>query len=242
LGMLGARVNRFRVVPRRFLRSGEHGLWHTLASAIIRRPILAGGMALAILLALAYPATQLGFASGSLKNQPASQEAVAGALLMEAQFPSTPNPTQVLIQHMGAGNLLLPGQIAALRTLEAAIARDTGVARVAGPADLLPAGSAPSAAQIRRVTGRFLSADGRVALISVVARHDVGTKSAEDLVRRLRTLAAANPAGAAGGNAIHIGGAQAESTDFNDSLYARFGLIVAIVLALSYAFLFVAFR
>src|SRR6185312_16100935 len=61
LGMLGARVNGFRVVPRRFLRSGEHGLWHTLASAIIRRPILAGGMALAILLALAYPATQLGF-------------------------------------------------------------------------------------------------------------------------------------------------------------------------------------
>jgi RND superfamily putative drug exporter len=39
-----------------------------------------------------------------------------------------------------------------------------------------------------------------------------------------------------------VGGAQAEYTDFNDSLYARFGLIVATVLALSYAFLFVAFR
>jgi RND superfamily putative drug exporter len=39
-----------------------------------------------------------------------------------------------------------------------------------------------------------------------------------------------------------VGGAQAESTDFNDSLYAHFGLIVAIVLGLSYVFLFVAFR
>jgi RND superfamily putative drug exporter len=113
---------------------------------------------------------------------------------------------------------------------------------VAGPADLLPASGAPSAAQVRQVTGRFLSADGRVALISVVAKHDVGTKSAEDLVRRLRTLVAASPASAWDGNTIHVGGAQAEATDFNDSLYAHFGLIVAIVLALSYAFLFVAFR
>jgi RND superfamily putative drug exporter len=242
LGLLGTRVNRLPVVPRRFLRSGERGLWHSLAAAIIRRPILAGGLALAILLALAYPATQLSFAYGSLKNQPKAEQAVAGALFMEAHFPSTSNPTQVLIQHQGAGTLLRPGQLATLRSLEAAIARDPEVARVAGPADLLPAGGAPSAAQLRQVTNRYLSADGKVALISVVARHDVGTTSAEHLVRRLRTLAAASSAGAASGNAIHVGGAQAEYTDFNDSLYARFGLIVAIVLALSYAFLFVAFR
>jgi RND superfamily putative drug exporter len=242
LGMFGTRVNRFRVVPRRFLRAAERGLWHRLATAIIRRPVLAGGLALAALLALAYPATQLSFAYGSLKNQPAAEQAVAGALFMEAHFPSSPNPTQVLIQHSGAGTFLQPGQIAALRNLEAAIARDPEVARVAGPADLLPASGAPSAAQLRQVTNRFLSADGRVALISVVARHDVGTKSAADLVRRLRTLVAASPAGAASGNAIHVGGAQAESTDFDDSLYAHFGLIVAIVLALSYAFLFFAFR
>src|SRR5262249_11683638 len=155
------------------------------ATAIIRKPILAGGLALAILLALAYPATKLSFAQGSLKNQPAAEQSVAGALFMEAHFPSTPNPIQVLIQHQGTGSLLQHGPTAALRGLEAAIAHDPEVARVAGPADLLPAGGAPSAAQIRQVTGRFLSADGRVALISVVARHEVGTTSAENLVRRL---------------------------------------------------------
>jgi RND superfamily putative drug exporter len=206
------------------------------------KPLIAGGAALAILLALTYPVTQLSFAQGSLKNQPAAQQSVAGALFMEAHFPSTPNPTQVLIQHLGAGSLLQPGQIAALRSLEAAIARDPEVARVAGPAEFLPASGAPTAAQIRQVSGRFLSADGRVALISVTGKHEVGTSSAGDLVHRLRTLAAASPAGAASGNTIHVGGAQVESTDFNDSLYAHFGLIVTIVLGLSYLFLFVAFR
>ena len=97
-------------------------------------------------------------------------------------------------------------------------------------------------AQIGQVTGRFLSADGQVALISVVGRHDVGTSSAQNLVRRLRALIAASPAGIASGNTIYVGGVQAEYTDFNDSLYAHFGLIVILVLLFSYAFLFVAFR
>jgi uncharacterized membrane protein YdfJ with MMPL/SSD domain len=242
LGMFGTRVNRLRVVPRRFLRTGGRGLWHRLATAIVRRPIVAGGLALAILLALTYPATQLTFAYGSLKNQPASQQSVAGALFMEAHFPSSSTPTQLLIRHRGAGSLLQPGQIAALRSLEAAIARDPEVARVSGPSDFLPAGSAPAPAQIRQVTGRSLSADGRVALISVTARHDVGTKSAGDLVRRIRTLASRSQAGARGGNTTLVGGAQAEYTDFNDAIYAHFAVIVAIVLVLSFAFLVVAFR
>ncbi len=242
LGMLGRRVNRLRVVPRRFLRTGERGLWHRMATAIMRRPIIAGGLVLAILLALTYPVTQLNFAYGSLKNQPASQQAVAGALFMEAHFPSSSTPTQVLIQHLGTGTLLQPSQIAALRALEATIARDREVARVSGPADLLPAVGAPTAAQLRQVTGRFLSADGRVALITVIARHDVGTKSAEDLVRRLRALAPTSGAGTVSGNTTLVGGTQAEYTDFNDALYAHFALIVALVLVLSYAFLVMAFR
>jgi uncharacterized membrane protein YdfJ with MMPL/SSD domain len=53
-----------------FLGTEERGLWHRLATAIIRRPIIAGGVALAILLALIYPVTQLTFANGSLKNEP----------------------------------------------------------------------------------------------------------------------------------------------------------------------------
>ena len=139
LGVLGPRVNRFRVVPRRFLNTEEHGLWYRLATAITRRPILAGSVALALLLALIYPVTQLTFALGSLKNQPIAQESVAGALFMEAHFPSTSTATQILIRHQGAGGLLQPSQIAAQRSLEAAIARDPEVARVAGATDSFPA-------------------------------------------------------------------------------------------------------
>jgi RND superfamily putative drug exporter len=97
-------------------------------------------------------------------------------------------------------------------------------------------------AQIRQATGHYLSVDGRIALISVTTRHAVGTKSAENLVRRLRTLAPASNAGTASGNTTLIGGTQAGYADYSDALYAHFALIVAIVLVLSYAFLVVAFR
>ena len=242
LGVLGTRVNRFRVVPRRFLRIEERGSWHRLATAIIRRPILAGGLALAILLALTYPVTQLTFALGSLKNQSIAQNSVAGALFMEAHFPSTSTPTQILIRHQGTGTLLQAHQLVALRALEVSIARDPEVAHLLGAADFLSSSSVPTTAQIRQVIGNFVSADGQVALISVTGRHDIGTSSAQNLVRRLRSLVATSPAGSANGNTILVGGAQAEYTDFNDSLYARFGLIVVIVLLCSYCFLFIAFR
>ena len=91
----------------------------------MRRPLIAGGLALAVLLALTYPATQLAFAYGSLKNAPTSEQSVVGSLFMETHFPSSSTPTPVLVRHQGAGSLLQPGQIAALRDLEATICRDT---------------------------------------------------------------------------------------------------------------------
>jgi RND superfamily putative drug exporter len=70
----------------------------------------------------------------------------------------------------------------------------------------------------------------------------VGTTQAEGLVRRLRVDGRPFEAGALRGAAVYVGGEQAEFTDFNDSLYAKFPLIVGIVLFLTYIFLFFAFR
>jgi RND superfamily putative drug exporter len=41
---------------------------------------------------------------------------------------------------------------------------------------------------------------------------------------------------------VYVGGQQAEYTDFNAALYAKFPLIVGIILVLTYGFLFFAFR
>jgi RND superfamily putative drug exporter len=240
LSILGTKVNRFRVLPSRFLGVGEEGVWHRLAITIMRRPWVTGGLAMVLLLGLTYPVTQLNFAFGSLKNQPHALDSIAGFVFMQSNFPSAPNPTQVVID--ARSSLTQPHFLAGLRSFERVVQRDPEVVRAAGPSDLLPLSGTPSAAQLRSVTGRNLSADRKTAIISVFPRHDVGTTAAEKLVRRLRDDATPYMAGALSGATIYVGGEQADFTDFNDSLYAKFPLIVAIVLMLTYVFLFVAFR
>jgi RND superfamily putative drug exporter len=242
LSALGTKVNRLRVVPERFLRPGENGMWHRLAMTIMRRPLVTGGVVLAILLGLLLPATQLNQAFGSLKNAPRSLDSVAGALFMQRNFPSAPDPIQVVIQHQGPGNLLQPNDVAGMRALETQLSRDAGAVRVIGPADYLPATGAPNAAQRQQLFGRYLSPDKQTAVISIVPKDDVGTTGAAALVRRVRDTASVATAGALAHDTVYVGGAQADYNDFNDALYAKFPLIVALVLLLSYAFLFYAFR
>lgn len=245
LGVLGTRINRLRVVPGRFLRTGDAGVWRGMASVIMRRPLLAGGAVLLLLLALTYPVTQLGVAYGSLKNQPRSEESVVGLAFVQANFSSAPSPIQVVIEARH-GSLLQPARLAELRTFEAEIRRDPDVAQVVGPADVPRTLRVPSstftAAQIGSIQGRYLSSDHSTALISVVGRPTLGTHEGDALVRRIRDDATTASAGELRGDVVHVGGQQAEFTDFNHALYAKFPLIVGIVLVLTYGFLFLAFR
>jgi RND superfamily putative drug exporter len=249
LSVLGTKVNRLRVLPQRFLRTGNGRVWHRLAFGIMRRPVLAGGVVLVLLAGLAYPVTRLNIADGGLKNAPNGQESVAGILYMQRHFPTVPDPIEVVVHYTGRGTLLQPSELAGMRAFEQSIRRDPETRNVIGAADLLPVDGLPSTAQLQRVMGRSLSQDEKTALISVIPRHDVGTKNTGDLVQRIRSMAASltTPAGdpASGRplqDAIYVGGAQASSTDFNDALYAHFPLIVGMVLVLTYAFLFYAFR
>lgn len=243
LSILGPRINRFRVLPTRFLHPPrDGGIWHRIADTIMRHPILTGGPVLLVMLALIYPVTQLNFAFGGLQNAPRDLQSVQGIIAMQTNFPSTPDPVQIVIQHHGRGNLLSAGELAGLRTLEQRLAQDPEAAHVIGPADFVPAGGASTPAQRRQLAGRYLTADKQTAIITVIGRHDTGTKPNDDLVRRSRTLTASFTAGALRHDAIYVGGAQASYNDFNDALYSHFALIVAIVLLLTYGFLFYAFR
>ena len=209
---------------------------------VMRRPWITGGIALVLLLALTYPVTQLNIAFGSLKNAPQSMDSIRGVVAMQQRFPSQPDPNQITISHHGAGNLLQPAQVAALRSLEKQIAADSETRSVIGPADFLPATGSPSTAQRRQLYAHYLTPDSQIGLITVISRHDVGTREADGLVRRMRDLVQAEQHGALASDTINVGGSQASYDDFNDALYAHFALIIAVVLLLTYGFLFYAFR
>src|SRR5947209_1988810 len=104
LSVLGTRVNRLRVVPQRLLSTDETGVWRRMTGGIMRHPRATGGVVLMLLLGLAYPATQINFAFGSLANQPSSEESIAGLKFIQAHFLSAPSPTQVVVvTHGGRG-------------------------------------------------------------------------------------------------------------------------------------------
>ncbi|MBV9280008.1 MAG: MMPL family transporter [Chloroflexi bacterium] len=177
LGVLGTKVNRLRVLPQRFLRAGDGRIWHRLAFGIMRRPLVAGGIVLALLLGLAYPVTRLNIADGGLKNAPRAQESVAGILYMQRHFPTVPDPIEVVVHHTGRGTLLQSSELAGMRAFEQAIRRDPETRNVIGVADLVPANGHQSLARLQYVIGRSVSQAEKTAVISVIPRHELNLLS-----------------------------------------------------------------
>ncbi len=86
LSLLGRRINRFRVIPRRILAAraeGRPGFWTRLSRSIMRRPVLylvgAGGL----MLALALPALQLHLTGGDNRGVPLTTESTKGLALLD---------------------------------------------------------------------------------------------------------------------------------------------------------------
>src|SRR5262249_20401149 len=82
LSVMGTRVNSLRLIPKRILENRAArdvtGFWHRLAVAIMRRPVLWGGMAATLLIALALAATGLNLTGGDNRGIPITTEAARG--------------------------------------------------------------------------------------------------------------------------------------------------------------------
>jgi len=128
LAILGRRVNWGRVpLPR---PRGERGVWHQLASRVMRRPLLVLIPVLAILAALASPFLQLRLANGDVNLLPPSAESHQGADLLNRDFPGQ-NLTyvSVVVQYAG-GSPLSSGRVGDLYDYAARLSRIAGVTRV----------------------------------------------------------------------------------------------------------------
>src|SRR5438105_13388352 len=101
LSLLGARVNRLRVVPRSLLErraSSAPGVWSWLAHSIMRRPIPYLVVTAGLMLALAVPATGLRVTGGDNRSTPPGTEAANGLLLLESRIgPGPLAPHQIVV-------------------------------------------------------------------------------------------------------------------------------------------------
>jgi RND superfamily putative drug exporter len=239
LAVMGRGVNRFRVIPRRVLerRAAQDatGAWHRFALAIMRRPVLWGGSAAAVMLALALAGTGLHLTGGDNRGLPITTEAARGLKILEATLgPGALAPQQIVVDTHRPAGASAPAVVAAQRRLVAQLARDPEIQRqtILAPALVTPA-------QARRAN--LVDAQGRVLQIRAAGHSDAGETAAVDLVHRIREryLPAADfPASAD----VLLTGAPAFGVDFIDKAYGAFPWLVLAVLVLSYLLLLRAFR
>src|SRR5213080_182870 len=80
LAMLGPRINRLRVMPKRIVERQDptHGFWHRWAQIVVKRPIPVAVVGIAIVALLLVPGVQLHPAEAQLKDFPGKGDAING--------------------------------------------------------------------------------------------------------------------------------------------------------------------
>jgi RND superfamily putative drug exporter len=239
LAVMGRKVNALRVIPKRILerRAAQDvtGPWHALAMAIMRRPVLWGGLAASLMIALALAATGLHLTGGDNRGVPLTTEATRGLAILERTLgPGALAPQQVVIDTHRPGGVNDPAVVAAERRLVAQLQRDPEVQK---STILAPFVVPPAVAR----EANLVDATGRVAQVRAAGHSDAGEQPAVDLVHRIRNQyipAAGFPTSAD----VLLTGAPAFGVDFIDKAYGAFPWLIVAVLILSYLILLRAFR
>jgi RND superfamily putative drug exporter len=103
LAVLGERINRVRVMPRRFIDRGhpEDGAWGRWARLVLRRPVVVGSAGVVIVAGLVGLGTQLNPNVSELRYFPGAGTAIAGrdALAAAGISPGVMKPLNVLVEH-----------------------------------------------------------------------------------------------------------------------------------------------
>jgi putative drug exporter of the RND superfamily len=229
LSLVGRRLDRVRLMPKRYLErrtDNERGFWARLARTIMRYPKSFAIGATALLLLMAAPVLALEVGPGSNFGLPKDLESVQGLdILTEAVGAGATAPTTITIDtgapdgtHSSAITDAIGGLVQGLRA-------DPEVARV----DFAP------------LTPQFVDPTGRYAKIEVIGKEDYGLPASLDFVDRLRDQivpAAGFPATAR----VYAGGGPPGGKDFLDLTYSWFPWLVLAVLVATYFLLMRAFR
>jgi uncharacterized membrane protein YdfJ with MMPL/SSD domain len=220
LSKLGDRVDRGRIpFLGRLVGGGRPArFWPAVVGGVLRRPLLWGGLAGVLLVALAIPAFRLHTANSGVQGLPRDLPVMKVYARAEKAFPGGPLPATVVV---GAPDVTTPRVTAAVEALKRA-ALATG--RMSQPITV------ETSASHRAV---------RVSIALAGKGTDATSNHALDLLRKTVIPATV---GRVPGVEVHTTGLTAESRDFNDSMKAHAPYVFAFVLGLAFLLLLVTFR
>ncbi|MFF3441979.1 MMPL family transporter [Streptosporangium sp. NPDC002721] len=205
-----------RVLPRR--TKEENGtFWRGLATRVMRKPLIFGGVATVVLLLLGSPFLGLNFGVADDRILPTSAPARQTSEVIRAEFPAEESDALQVVSAGAADAAGVPGYAAALSRLP-------GVAQVDS--------AAGSYAEGQRVgdgdPGRFQGDEG--TWLSVVPAAELMERDPVGLVRDVRAQAAPFE--------VLVGGYPAELGDYRQAVVDRLPLLLGLILVVTFVILF----
>jgi RND superfamily putative drug exporter len=245
LAVMGTKINRFRVVPKRVLAGREdvtHGMWARLARSIMRRPVPYLTVGLLVMAALIYPATQLELTGGDNRGMPQVVEATQGLAILEKSLgPGTLAPQQVVVDTGKAGGAYSAKALDEQQNLAGLIGGDQEVTTLDSPQPIIATPGKPDAQTLKLLRAtNLVDPTGRYWQIRAAGRQDAGTQAAKDLVKRIRDDYI--PQSGIARDRTYVTGSPAMGVDFIHTAYRAFPFLVLAVLLLTYVVLLRAFR
>jgi putative drug exporter of the RND superfamily len=197
LAVLGTRINSIRVPILQPKPFGE-GLWHRLATWVMRRPWTVLIPTIAILLVAGSPFLDLQLANSDVNQLPTTAEARVGADLLQAQFPQVGQNTIAVVVDYQHGGPTAPANIATSYQLAQRLAALKGVTGIRSYVTVQPGlaltsyqtlytqpkSSLPSAVQTVLTTLNGKS----IAVLDVATPYFVTSDAAHNLVRDIRAV------------------------------------------------------
>jgi uncharacterized membrane protein YdfJ with MMPL/SSD domain len=220
LSMLGDRVNRGRIPFLSRIRRPEGGsrLWATLVDGVLRRPLIWGGLAAALLVTLAIPAFRLHTASSGVQGLPHDLPVMKVYDRAEKAFPGGPLPAIVVVSAPDVSAAPVAAGIEDLKT--AALASDL----------------------MREPIGVDISASRRAARVRIALAGTGTNDESNRALDLLRDGVIPTTVGRVPGAEAHVTGLTADSRDFNDSMKSHAPYVFAFVLGMTFILLLVTFR
>lgn len=257
LSVLGDRVNRLSVLPKRWqpnydVEQSKVNGWARWARTVIRRPWLAiPALALLILFALPTFGMKLGIDLGlaAISDTPTGK---AETILTEKFTPGLLSPVQILVSHNGSGelsaddlasiqnltnNLTADGRVAAAFSITTVLQETMGEV---SPEALNTLETIPQAQTTLEQMVNVSNGSNRT-IMTVVTKAPIDSMDATNLVRDIRNKMV--PADAPSGSPqVLVGGATAQFEDLGVETISKFPYVMAIVLTLSFLYLLMVFR
>jgi RND superfamily putative drug exporter len=244
LAVLGPRVERLRLPARHVVRAGtgerlQRGLWHRVATWVMRRPVLTLVPVLALLALLASPFLQLRIANGDITQLPPDAESRKGYDLMQ-QFPGQGKTYLTVVVDYGSASPVTREHIGALYDYVQRLKGLHGVEAVESPVTVDPRLSraqyqallsGPATGQPPQLREFVRSSVGpHIAVLSLVSASAPESDTLRAIVSGLRHNISP-PAD----SRVLVG---AFDIDFTDFIVNRLPYAIAFVMAVTYLVLF----